>query len=88
MLLADAVGTLFSLLVAKIQLAALRQLRSLRAKLDAKVAQAKEAPSKAVTAAKRAVYVAPFYARAAVEMAIGTRRRWPPCRRWAPKPPR
>jgi len=68
-LLMSALTTLLQLLLAKIQLAAIRQLRSAQAYVDAQVARAEAAPAKALAAAKRAIYVTPFYARAAVELA-------------------
>jgi len=69
-LLLSALTTLMQLLLAKIQLAAVKRMRSAQAYLDAQIAAAEAAPAKALATARRMLYVAPFYARAAVELAV------------------
>lgn len=67
-LMLNTLTTLLQLLLAKAQLAALRQFRATQAAVDARIAQVEAAPTLLLAKLRRAAYVAPFYARAALEL--------------------
>ena len=56
-------------MLARIQLALLRRLNATQALVEAKVAAVQAVPERLAAKVKRLLYVAPFYARAAVELA-------------------
>ena len=68
-MLVRVASTLIVLATAKVQLAAVRQYRRTRASLDDTASDLAAAPARILAAAQQAVRMAPFYAKAAVQIA-------------------